>query len=58
MPESSLPVWRVYRIQGRKALVVKALKAPDADSALRLVVDDLGITDPAERERFFARLDD
>ena len=58
MPESSLPVWRVYRIEGRKALVVKALKASDADSALKLVVDELGVTDPLERERFFARLDD
>jgi hypothetical protein len=58
MSELKSKVWRVYRIQGRKALVIKALKAPDADSALKLVVEELGVTDPMERERFFARLDD
>jgi hypothetical protein len=58
MSNQSKQVWRVYRIEGRKAVVIKALKATDADRALNAVVDDLGITDPKERERFFARLDD
>jgi hypothetical protein len=46
MSNQSTPVWRVYRIEGRKAVVIKALKATDADRALKAVVDDLGITDP------------
>jgi hypothetical protein len=51
-------VWRVYRIEGRKAVVVATLKFSDADSALNRVLDDLGVTDQRERERFFVRQDD
>jgi hypothetical protein len=58
MPKQNTSVWRVYRIQGPKAIVIKTLKAADADSAVKRVVDDLKISDPAEQERFFARLDD
>jgi hypothetical protein len=58
MTKQFTPVWRVYRIQGRKAIVVATLKLPDADSALKKVLDDLGVTDPQEREHFFVRQDD
>jgi hypothetical protein len=58
MPKQVTPVWRVYRIQGRNALIVRAVKAPDETSAVKLVADDLGISDPKELDRFFARLDD
>ena len=58
MTKQFMPVWRVYRIEGRKAVVVATLKFPDADSALKKVLDDLGIADTRERERFFVRQDD
>lgn len=57
MSKQSVAVWRVYRIQGPKAIVIKTLKATDADSAVKRVIEDLQITDPTEQERFFARLD-
>lgn len=58
MTKEFTPVWRVYRIEGRKAVVVATLKLQDADSALKKVLDDLGVTDPRERDRFFVRQDD
>ncbi len=58
MTKQFTPVWRVYRINGRKAVVVATLKLPDADSALNKVLDDLGVTDAQEKERFFVRQDD
>lgn len=58
MSKQFTPVWRVYRIEGRKAVVVATLKYLDGDSALRKVLDDLGVTDSRERERFFVRQDD
>jgi hypothetical protein len=58
MSKQFTPVWRVYRIEGRKAVVVATLKFPDADSALNKVLDDLGVADSRERERFFVRQDD
>jgi hypothetical protein len=58
MTKQFMPVWRVYRIHGRKAVVVATLKLPDADSALQQVLDRLGVTEPQERERFFVRQDD
>ena len=53
-----IPVWRVYRIQGPKAIVVATLKSADADSALRQVLDKLNVTDPNEQTRYSARLDE
>ena len=35
MSQQRTPVWRVYRIQGPKAIVVATLKSADADSALK-----------------------
>ncbi len=58
MTKQFMPVWRVYRIQGRKATVVATVKVPDADSALQQVLDRLGVTEPQERDRFFVRQDD
>jgi hypothetical protein len=58
MSKQFMPVWRVYRIEGRKAVVVATLKFPDADGALNKVFEDLGVTDTRERERFFVRQDD
>ena len=51
------PVWRVYRVQGPKAIVVATLKSADADSALKQILDKLNVTDPDEQTRYFARLD-
>ena len=58
MSKQFTPVWRVYRIEGRKAIVVATLKFPDGDGALNKVLDDLGVSDTRERERFFVRKDD
>jgi hypothetical protein len=58
MTKRFMPVWRVYRIQGRKAIVVATVKLPDPDSALQQVLDRLGITEPQEKESFFVRQDD
>jgi len=58
MSRQFTPVWRVYRIDGRKAVVVATLRFPDADSALNKVLDDLGVIDLRERERFFVRQDE
>ncbi|MGE0034571.1 MAG: hypothetical protein AB7S93_02950 [Xanthobacteraceae bacterium] len=58
MGKQFTPVWRVYRIDGRKAVVVATLKFADGDGALKKVLDDLGVSDSQERERFFVRQDD
>jgi hypothetical protein len=58
MGKQFTPVWRVYRIDGRKAVVVATLKFADGDGALNKVLDDLGVSDSQERERFFVRQDD
>ena len=56
--QQRIPVWRVYRIQGSKAIVVATLKSADADSALKQILDKLNVTDPDEQTRYFARLDE
>jgi hypothetical protein len=58
MPKQNMSLWRVYRIHGKKAVVIKTLKATDADSAVKQVIEDLKITEQNEQERLFARLDD
>jgi hypothetical protein len=55
-PAKSKPtasVWRVYRIQGARAVVISTLKALNADTAVKRVIEDHEITDPLEQQRLF-----
>lgn len=58
MANERMPVWRLYRIEGRKAVIVTTLKAPDEQSALAGFFDARRITEAQEKARFFARIDE
>ena len=58
-PPSSKPsIWRVSRIQGNRAVPLTTIKATDAETAVRRVIEDRDITDPFEQRRLIARPQD
>ena len=47
--------WRISRIKGTPAAELGTVEAPDAASAIKVAIEQFGITDPNKQARLMAR---